>query len=112
MWPRTHSSRSRDLNLGLSEASAFDHKPSYQRQRIYVINSGSLTTKEPNCFKMNYKVANLPSEAGKTKRLEGENTVVRNIPYSLKCLELGQAGHRQVNYLYLAGDGDGDRLSF
>lgn len=41
-------------------------------------------------------------------------TVVRNISYSLKYLELGQAGHWQVNYLYLAGDGDGneDRLSF
>lgn len=78
-----------------------------------MINSGNLTTKEPNCLKMNYKVAKLPSEAGKTKRLE-KKTVVRNTPYSLKCLELGQAGHWQVNYLYLAGDwdGDGDRLSF
>lgn len=77
-----------------------------------MINSGSLTTNEPNCFKMNYKVAKLPSKAGITKMLEGENRVVRNISYALKYLELGQAGHQQVNYLYLAGDRDGDRLSF
>ena len=61
---------------------------------------------------MNYKVAKLPSKAGITKMLEGENRVVRNISYALKYLELGQAGHQQVNYLYLAGDRDGDRLSF
>lgn len=43
-----------------------------------------------------------------------ENTVVRNISFSLKYLELGQVGHCQVNYLYLAGDrdGNGDRLNF
>lgn len=53
-----------------------------------------------------------------TKRLglggAGGGTTVRNISYLLKYLELGQDGHRQMNYLYLAGDkeGNGDRLSF
>lgn len=49
-----------------------------------------------------------------TKKLGGKKTVVRNISYSLKYLELGQAGHWWVNYLYLAGarNGNGDRLSF
>lgn len=75
-----------------------------------MINSG------PNCFKMNYKVAELPCEVLMTKGLGSKKTltVVRNISYSLKYLELGQAGYWQVNYLYLAGDRDGneDRLSF
>lgn len=45
---------------------------------------------------------------------EKRHAVVRNISYSLEYLELGQAGHWQVNYLYLTGDGNenGDRLSF
>lgn len=59
-----------------------------------MINSGSITTNEPKCFKMNYKVAQVPREAGITKKVGGRKyTVVRNISYSLKDLELGQAGH-------------------
>lgn len=64
---------------------------------------------------MTYKVAKLPSEVLMTKKgTGGKHTVGRNISYLLKHLELGQAGHWQVNYLYLAGDGNGngDRLSF
>lgn len=42
----------------------------------------------------------------------GNHTVGRNNSYSRKYLESGQAGHGQVNYLYLAAETDGDRWSF
>lgn len=104
-----------DRNVVLSDADAINHKLSYQGQKIYGINSGSLKTNEPNCFKMTDKVAKLPSEVLMTKKLgEKKHTVVRNISYSQKYLQLGQAGHWQVKYLYLAGarNGNGDRLTF
>lgn len=73
--------------------------------------SGSLSTNEPRW------ITKLPTAQwgpNDQKVGGGENTVVRNISFSLKYLELGQAGHCQVNYLYLAEDrdGNGDRLSF
>lgn len=79
--------------------------------------SGSRTTNEPRwitklriCPARPYWPKGRPWESGSEKR----QAVVRNISYSLEYLELGQAGHWQVNYLYLAGDGNGngDRLSF
>lgn len=67
----------------------------------WTCNSRLLTANEPNCLKVNYKVAKLPSEVPMTKRLEvvGEEkniSVVRNISFSLKHLELGQTRHWQI----------------
>lgn len=83
---------------------------SYQSQRTYVIfrkSHNKWTNELQSCH---------TAQWGPNDQKVGreENTVVRNISFSLKYLELGQVGHCQVNYLYLAGDrdGNGDRLNF
>ena len=63
-----------DRNVVLSDADAINHKLSYQGQTVYGINSGSLKTNEPNCFKMIDKVAKLPSEVLMTKKLGEKST--------------------------------------
>lgn len=69
----------RDRNMVLSDADAINHKLSYQGQKIYGINSGSLKTNEPNCFKMTDKVAKLPSEVLMTKKLGEKSTQLLEI---------------------------------